>query len=174
MLCAKTIPLAMEYLASLEFPAYRIYIFPDVMADRYSESGFRGYLNSMVVRLLIVHLEEISVIDCHGLMQTKFSQLPKDATNSRLLPHQGSIREHIRRVNISQQIIYRLIEEKRVQDDTTPVLLLCPRSIRKRVERRINETSNIRYTHKKDFAPKLHPARFLNGPLFRNFQRSHT
>lgn len=62
---------------------------------------------------------------CRGLIQTGFSRLPKEgAINSReLLPHQGSIQEHIRLLRTSQEVMHKLTEDKRIQDAAAPTLL---------------------------------------------------
>lgn len=62
---------------------------------------------------------------CQGLIQTGFSRLPKEgAISSReLLPHQGSIQEHTRLLRISQEVLRKLIEDRRIQDAAAPTLL---------------------------------------------------
>jgi hypothetical protein len=53
---------------------------------------------------------------CRGLIETGFSRLPEEATyiNNELLPNQGSIQEHTRLLKLSQQVLMRLIEDKRI------------------------------------------------------------
>jgi aminoglycoside/choline kinase family phosphotransferase len=57
------------------------------------------------------------------LIELGFSRLPKEDSNDQILPHQGSIQEHIRLLNISQQVMQCLIKDKRIQDSATPTLL---------------------------------------------------
>ncbi|EAU35687.1 predicted protein [Aspergillus terreus NIH2624] len=61
---------------------------------------------------------------CQGLIKTGLSRLPKEVPeNHNLLPHQGSIQDHIRLIEISQEVMRKLIEDKRIQDAAAPVLL---------------------------------------------------
>jgi hypothetical protein len=61
---------------------------------------------------------------CLGLIETGFSRLPKeDAGNRDLLPHQGSIQDHINLLKTSKEVMQKLIKDKRIQDAATPALL---------------------------------------------------
>ncbi|PLB43702.1 hypothetical protein P170DRAFT_450894 [Aspergillus steynii IBT 23096] len=63
-------------------------------------------------------------IYCLGLIEAGFSRLPKqDAGNFDSLPHQGSVEDHIRLLKISQEVMQKLISDKRIQDAATPALL---------------------------------------------------
>ncbi|OKL58666.1 hypothetical protein UA08_06344 [Talaromyces atroroseus] len=56
--------------------------------------------------------------------KTGFSRLPKEKdVDHKLLPHQGSIEEHIRLSKLSQEVMLRLIEDKRIQGAATPALV---------------------------------------------------
>jgi len=58
------------------------------------------------------------------LIETGFSRLPKeDAVNREFLPHQGSIQDHISLLKISQEVMQKLVKDKRIQDAATPALL---------------------------------------------------
>lgn len=58
-----------------------------------------------------------------GLIETGFSRLPKEPVTQEALPHQGSVQDHIRLLKISQEVMQRLVEDKRIQDAATPTLL---------------------------------------------------
>lgn len=61
---------------------------------------------------------------CHGLIETGFSRLPKDEAITReLLLHQGSIQDHIRLLKTSQEVLQKLVHDKRIQEAATPALL---------------------------------------------------
>ena len=61
---------------------------------------------------------------CSGLIDTGFSRIPK--ANSQIdkrLSYQGPIEEHIRLLNISREVIDRLIESPLIQSTASPTLL---------------------------------------------------
>ncbi|KAM3501017.1 hypothetical protein MY10362_005901 [Beauveria mimosiformis] len=59
---------------------------------------------------------------CQGLIETGFSRLPKQPI-IHSLPHQGSVEEHVRLINASQQVMRMLVEDTRVQGAAAPTLL---------------------------------------------------
>ncbi|KAJ5420253.1 hypothetical protein N7465_002772 [Penicillium sp. CMV-2018d] len=61
---------------------------------------------------------------CTGLIETGTSRLPKqeDTINPKR-PYQGSIQEHIDLLRSSQEVMQKLINDKRIQDAAFPVLL---------------------------------------------------
>lgn len=140
MLCTKALALAMKEMASLDFPAYGSLYFSDASIDSARsiplEKGFciGSHCGSIFWNRGPGEIElygdsssncgpwEDLESYCRGLIQSGLSRLPKHAINE-LLPHQGSIQEHIRLLNISQSILQRLIQDKRVQESATPTLL---------------------------------------------------
>lgn len=60
---------------------------------------------------------------CRGLIETGFSRLPKEPVTQELRPYQGSVQDHIRLLKISQEVMQKLVEDKRIQDAATPALL---------------------------------------------------
>lgn len=61
---------------------------------------------------------------CLGLIETGFSRLPKqDAIDHQLLPHQGLIQDHICLLKINQEVMQKLIKDKRILNAAIPVLL---------------------------------------------------
>ena len=61
---------------------------------------------------------------CSGLIDTGFSRIPKaNIQTDKRLPYQGSIEEHIRLLNISREVIERLIESPLIQNTASPTLL---------------------------------------------------
>lgn len=61
---------------------------------------------------------------CLGLIETGSSRLPKEGViNRELLPYQRSIQDHIRLLGISQEVMETLIEDGRIQEAASPVLL---------------------------------------------------
>ncbi|KUM61922.1 hypothetical protein ACN42_g5172 [Penicillium freii] len=61
---------------------------------------------------------------CTGLIETGTSRLPKqEDTISPKRPYQGSIQEHIDLLKSSQEVMQKLINDKRIQDAASPVLL---------------------------------------------------
>jgi hypothetical protein len=60
---------------------------------------------------------------CLGLIEAGFYRLPKRrASNRDLLPHQGSIQDHINLLEISKEVMQKLVKDKRIQDAATPAL----------------------------------------------------
>ncbi|KAJ5981547.1 hypothetical protein N7522_013583 [Penicillium canescens] len=119
MLCTKALSLTMKKMASLDFPAYGSLYFSDAPLDSDSKIPFeQGFFP-------IADLGEIYLTNyCRGLIDTGFSRLPKEAVNSRkLLPYQGSTQDHIRLLKTSRDVLQKLIEDKRIEDAATPVLL---------------------------------------------------
>jgi hypothetical protein len=58
------------------------------------------------------------------LIETGFSRLLKeDAGNRDVLPHQGSIQEHINILKVSQEVMQKLTKDKRIQDAANPALI---------------------------------------------------
>lgn len=115
------------------------------IAVQFSGTGIRGNLNYTAVRVLVAVLVSFTILYflfndssnaigaklgkdltsyCVGLIETGFSRLPKEnAVNRELLPHQGSIQDHIRLLKISQEVMQKLVKDKRIQDAATPALL---------------------------------------------------
>lgn len=61
---------------------------------------------------------------CSGLIDTGYSRIPeRDAIIEELLPYHGSIEDHIRLLNISREIMQKLIEDMRIQNAATPTLI---------------------------------------------------
>ena len=61
---------------------------------------------------------------CAGLVETGFSRLPKQETiDHKILPHQGSIQDHIRLLKMNQEVMQNLIENQQIQNAAMPVLL---------------------------------------------------
>jgi hypothetical protein len=56
------------------------------------------------------------------LVDTGHSRIPKAATGDPL-PYHGSIEDHVRLLNISQQVMQRLIEDARIQKSAAPTLV---------------------------------------------------
>lgn len=58
------------------------------------------------------------------MIETGFSRLPKEERiDQELLPHQGSIQDHVQLLKISEEVMLRLVEDRRIQDAATPALL---------------------------------------------------
>ncbi|OJJ50142.1 hypothetical protein ASPZODRAFT_128762 [Penicilliopsis zonata CBS 506.65] len=141
MLCTKALSLAMKKMAALDFPAYGSLYFSDAPIDTRAkiplEQGFcigphcsPIFWNRNPGETELYGgpspdcgpwrgLESY----CRGLIETGFSRLPKEEAIFDELPHQGSIRDHIYLLNTSQEMMQRLVEDKRVQDAAAPTLL---------------------------------------------------
>lgn len=61
---------------------------------------------------------------CRGLIDTGFSRIPKTEIQAdKRLSYQGSIQEHIRLLNISREVIEKLMESPLIQNAASPTLL---------------------------------------------------
>ncbi|KAJ5958954.1 uncharacterized protein N7479_006104 [Penicillium vulpinum] len=144
MLCTKALSLIMKKMASLDFPAYGSIYFADAPlhpdAKIPFEQGFCvGPHCSPVFWNRNPGVNEHYggpspncgpwrdlTSYCRGLIDTGFSRLPKEAkaaSSRESLPHQGSIQDHIRLLKITQEVMKKLAEDKRIADAATPVLL---------------------------------------------------
>lgn len=142
MLCTKALSLTMKKIASLDFPAYGSLYFSDAPLDSCLkipfEQGFCvGPHCSPVFWNRNPGEHELYggpssdcgpwrdlTSYCRGLINTGFSRLPKEAVDGgKPLPYQGSIQDHIRLLKSSQQVMQKLIEDQRIEDAATPVLL---------------------------------------------------
>ncbi|PKX89346.1 uncharacterized protein P174DRAFT_464477 [Aspergillus novofumigatus IBT 16806] len=140
MLCTKMLSLAMRDMASLDFPAYGSLYFSDAPLESHMkipfEEGFCIGPNCSPVfwnRNPGEHeLYGGTSPNCGrdlagyylGLIETGFSPLPKeDAGNRDLLLHQGSIQDHFNFLEISKEVMQKVIKGKRIQDAATPALL---------------------------------------------------
>lgn len=142
MLCTKALSLTIKSMASLDFPAYGSLYFADAPLDSNSkipfEQGFcvgphcspvfwnRNPGEYELYRGSSPNCGPWSDLAgyCRGLIDTGYSRLPKEGSEIReSLPHQGSVQEHIRLLKINQEVMQRLIQDKRIQDAATPALL---------------------------------------------------
>ncbi|KAJ5135832.1 uncharacterized protein N7515_005110 [Penicillium bovifimosum] len=142
MLCTKALSFAMKKIAYLDFPAYGSLYFADAPLDSDLKIPFeQGFCVGPHCSPVFWNRDpgehelhrgpspncgpwKDLTSYCRGLVDTGFSRLPKEAVNDReLLPHQGSIEDHIRLLNISREVIQKLIEDKRIQEAATPALL---------------------------------------------------
>jgi hypothetical protein len=142
MLCTKALSLTIKKMTSLDFPAYGSLYFADAPLHPDSKITFEhgfciGPHCSPVFWNRNPGENELFggpspncgpwrdlASYCRGLIDTGLSRLPKEVTNHReTLPHQGSIQDHIRLLEISQEVMQKLIEDKRIQEAATPALL---------------------------------------------------
>ncbi|GFF63103.1 hypothetical protein IFM60648_00818 [Aspergillus lentulus] len=133
MLCTKMLALAMRDMASLDFPAYGSLYFSDAPLELHMKIPFEQgfcvgphcnpvFWNRNPGELGLYGGPSPNCGPC--LIETGFSRLPKeDAGNRDLLPHQGSIGDHINLLKISQEVMQKLVKNKRIQDAATPALL---------------------------------------------------
>ncbi|KAF4211345.1 hypothetical protein CNMCM5878_002813 [Aspergillus fumigatiaffinis] len=142
MLCTKMLSLAMRDMAALNFPAYGSLYFSDAPLESHMKIPFeRGFCIGPHCSPVFWNRNpgELELYGgpspncgpwrdlasyCLGLIETGFSRLPKeDAGNRDLLPHQGSIQDHINLLKTSKEVMQKLIKDKRIQDAATPALL---------------------------------------------------
>ncbi|EDN08148.1 predicted protein [Histoplasma mississippiense (nom. inval.)] len=141
MLCTKTLSLAIKKMASLDFPAYGSLYFSDAPIDPNKKVPFeQGFCIGPNCSPVFWNRNpgELELYggpspNCGpwkdltsyylGLIETGFSRLPKEPVTHELLPHQGSVEDHIRLLKISEEMMQRLVEDKRIQDAATPTLL---------------------------------------------------
>ncbi|KAE8353348.1 kinase-like domain-containing protein [Aspergillus coremiiformis] len=143
MLCTKTLSLMIKEMASLDFPAYGSLYFADAPLDSDSKVSFeQGFCVGPHCGPIFwnrspgeVELYGGSSPNCgpwkdlssysRGLIETGLSRLPKEEAidNRELLPHQGSIQDHLSLLQISQKIMQKLTQDKRIQNAATPALL---------------------------------------------------
>jgi hypothetical protein len=142
MLCTKALSLTLKKMASLDFPAYGSLYFQDAPLDAVSKIPFEQsfcigpHCNSVFWNKNPGEHELYGgpSPNCgpwrdltsysQALIDTGFSRLPKEVTHSRkALPYQGPIQEHIRLLKINQEVLQKLIKDKRIQDAATPALL---------------------------------------------------
>ncbi|KAI9042385.1 uncharacterized protein KD926_005681 [Aspergillus affinis] len=138
MLCTKALSLALQKIAALDFPAYGSTYFSNADGpgplDSYRTTplgeGFCVGSNCSPVFGIGIpgswncaNPGDSLASYCQGLIETGSSRLPKPDAVNRELPHQGSIQDHIRLLQISHKVMQRLIQDKRIQDAATPVLL---------------------------------------------------
>ncbi|RHZ58563.1 hypothetical protein CDV55_106039 [Aspergillus turcosus] len=117
----------MKKMASLDFPAYGSLYFSDAPIDSNMkvpfEQGFCIGPNCSPV----FWTRNPGELELYGgpspNCETGFSRLPKEPVTYELLTHQGSVQDHIRLLKISQEVMQRLVEDKRIQDAATPTLL---------------------------------------------------
>ncbi|KAJ5341385.1 hypothetical protein N7541_010509 [Penicillium brevicompactum] len=135
MLCTKALSLTMKKMASLDFPAYGSLYFSDAPLDSDSkipfEQGFcSGFWNRNPGENELYNGPSPNCGPwkdlpsyCQGLIDTGFSRLPKEAANTRKLPYQGSIQDHVRLLKTSRAVMQKLIVDKRIVEAAAPVLL---------------------------------------------------
>ncbi|KAJ5326654.1 uncharacterized protein N7506_009756 [Penicillium brevicompactum] len=141
MLCTKALSLTMKKMASLDFPAYGSLYFSDAPQDSDSKIPFeQGFCVGPHCSPVFWNRNpgENELYNgpspncgpwkdlpsyCQGLIDTGFSRLPKEAANTRKLPYQGSIQDHVRLLKTSREVMQKLIEDKRIVDAAAPVLL---------------------------------------------------
>ncbi|KZF20387.1 hypothetical protein L228DRAFT_232990 [Xylona heveae TC161] len=143
MLCTKALSLAMKKMSSLDFPTYGSLYFSDAPLDSHMKIPFEeGFCIGPHCSPVFWNRNpgELELYgdpspNCGpwkdltsyylGLIETGFSRLPKeeDTIKRELIPHQGSIQDHIRLLQISQEVMQRLVKDKRIQDAAIPVLL---------------------------------------------------
>ncbi|GAT26646.1 serine/threonine protein kinase [Aspergillus luchuensis] len=141
MLCSKALSLAIKQMASLDFPAYGSLYFSDAPLEEQTkiplEQGFCVGPNCSPV-FWNRNPGELELYGgpspncgpwrdltsyCTGLIETGFYRLPKEEHAKCSLPHQGAIQDHVQLLNISQEVMQRLIEDKRIQDAAAPALV---------------------------------------------------
>ncbi|KAJ5587784.1 uncharacterized protein N7459_003549 [Penicillium hispanicum] len=131
MMCTKALSMAIKKMGSLDFPAYGSLYFSDAPID--------SHLKIPLERDFCIgpHCGPVFWNRSPGEPQlyggpspncgpyTGFSRLPKaeDVIHHKLLPHQGSIQEHIHLIQSSQEVMHKLVEDQRTQDAAKPTLL---------------------------------------------------
>ena len=141
MLCTKALSLTMKKMASLDFPAYGSLYFSDAPLDSDSKIPFeQGFFVGPHCSPVFWNRNpggnelyngpspncgpwKDLPSYCQGLIDTGFSRLPKEAANTRKLPYQGSIHDHVCLLKTSREVMQKLIEDKRIVDAAAPVLL---------------------------------------------------
>ncbi|KAL4784214.1 hypothetical protein BJX76DRAFT_348012 [Aspergillus varians] len=141
MLCTKMLSMALEKLASLDFPSYGSLYFSDGPLESHMKVPFeQGFCVGPHCSPVFWNRDPVELelyggpspncgpwknltSYCQGLIQTGISRLPKDAASHEVLPHQGSIQEHIRLLKVIQEVLQRLVEDERIQSAAAPALL---------------------------------------------------
>ncbi|CAI7584018.1 unnamed protein product [Penicillium glandicola] len=146
ILCTKALSLMIKKMAALDFPAYGSLYFSDAPIEESNKISFGQGLDEKFC--IGPHCSPIfwnqcpgepelyggsspncgpwdSLTSyCAGLVETGTSRLPrKEDTINPKRPYQGSIQDHIHLLKSSQEVMHKLIKDKRIQDAATPVLV---------------------------------------------------
>ncbi|KAI8932663.1 hypothetical protein NX059_010158 [Plenodomus lindquistii] len=142
MLCVKNVSFMMAEMAKLPFPIYGSLYFANAPIDQSLKSGFvegfcigphcgPQYWNCNAGETRFYQRKPPNTGPwtdlrsyCSGLIDNGISRIPNnDGSQADILPHHGSVKEHLRLLDVSSRVIQELAQNSLIQNVAVPTLL---------------------------------------------------